>query len=102
MGAPSFSLAFGERVGTISRPRHTYPVAVRQEWGSRLEIAAPCKMSQATFVNMSFRPTRIEVGRRSVRFDGSLAVITWTATPLPSGKGSERSEEHTSELQSLR
>src|SRR5271165_5449128 len=45
--------------------------------------------AQATLVNKSLRPTRIDVGSRSVRSVGSSTVMTWTATPLPSGNGSE-------------
>src|SRR5208283_4190116 len=45
--------------------------------------------AQATFGSKSFRPTRIDVGSRSVRSVGPFAVVTRTATPLPSGNGSE-------------
>src|SRR5271157_138508 len=45
--------------------------------------------AQTTSGNKSLRPTRIDVGSRSVRLVGCLAVVTWTAIPLPSGKGSE-------------
>ena len=45
--------------------------------------------AQAIVGNRSFRPTRIDVGSRSARSVGSSRVMTWTATPLPSGNGSE-------------
>jgi hypothetical protein len=45
--------------------------------------------AHATLGNKSLKPTRIEVGRRRVRFVGLAALVTWTETPFPSGTGSE-------------
>jgi len=54
----------------------------------RAEEAAAASF-QAAVGNRSLRPTRSATGSRNVRRAGSLAVMAWTATPPPSGKGSE-------------
>ena len=45
--------------------------------------------SQTAVGNRSLRPTKIATGSRNVRRAGSFRVMACTATPSPSGKGSE-------------